>query len=213
MSKMHEVTTVIRRPNTELSHQQRLSNGFQSIGADDTNDKNNNQEQTNKNVLKKSPPPLPPKLTSKTKRSLNGIDSDNNAATVSRQTSTLSVKLPPIDDDPQKSLPNTIDNRSKLSTICAKGQTATHNDGATVRATITAPVSNSKTNCNTEYYANSTTSNECHHNGKIIALSLCSALAHFTIDLFVFCVQNVFHSSSDSYHSFCHFLNCTNVIH
>lgn len=171
MSEMHEVTTAIRGPNTELPHPQRLSNGFQSIqtnGVGDANDKNNNQEKSNKNVLKKAqvPPPLPPK----SKRQSNGIDNDNKNRSDNIEgdpiieavsASSLPVQSVKIDGGVQKSLPKT--NRSTLSSIRDKGQAATHEDGASVCTAITA-VNVAKTNCDTES-AHSRTSNECH-NGK-----------------------------------------------
>lgn len=172
MSEMHEVTTAIRGPNTELPHPPRLSNGFQSIqanGVGDANDKNNNQEKSNKNVLKKAQvPPTPPP---KSKRQSNGIDTDNKNRSDNNEGDAINeaVSRPPlpvqslrIDGGVQKSLPKT--NRSTLSTIRDKGQAATHEDGATVCTAITADVNVAKTNCDTES-THSRTSNECH-NGK-----------------------------------------------
>lgn len=170
MSKMHEVKTAIRAPNTELPHPQRLSNGFQSSqtnGVGDANDKNNNQEKSNKNVLKKAQKPPPPPTLPKSKRQSNGIDrdsknrSDNSAGDPTNEAEALPLQSLSTDGSVQKSLPKT--NRSTLSTVRDKGQAATHEDGATVCSAIIA-VNVAETNCDTES-AHSRTSHECH-NGK-----------------------------------------------
>lgn len=175
---MHEVKTAIRGPNAELPHPQRLSNGFQSTqtnGVGDANDKNNNQEKTNKNVLKTAQKPPPPPTLPKTKRQSNGIDRDNKNRSdnsegdptneaVSR--AALPLQSLSTDGGVQKSLPKT--NRSTLSTICDKGQAATHEDGATVCTAITA-VNVAEANCDTDS-THSRTSNECH-NGKSLLVS------------------------------------------
>lgn len=184
MSETHEVTTLIRGPNTELPHPQRTSNGYhttQSIGVGDANDKNNNQEKSSKNVLKKAQVP-PPTLPKSNRPSPNGIDRDDTNRPDNCRGRTLNeaasrppsaVSSPGIVDDVQKSLPKT--NRSTLSTIRAKGQPTTHEDGATVRATNTA-VNDSEANCSIET-THSRTSND---NGKSALVPLPHSFRHTT---------------------------------
>lgn len=170
MSKMHEVTTAIRGPNTELPHPHRLSNGFQStqsIVVDEANDKNNNQQTSNKNVLKKTQV-FSPQSQPESNQTSNRIDKDNdnrrdNSAdqTIDDVATKSTSAVKSLRNDVLKSLPKA--NRSTLSVFRDKGQPIAHKDGATVRATIIA-VNDSKTNCNTETTL-SRTSNECH-NGK-----------------------------------------------
>lgn len=180
MSQMHEVTSASRRSNAELPHPQRLPNGLhatQSTDVGESNDKNNNQEKLNKNVLKKAQ--VPPPTLPKTKRPSNSIDKDdtNRRDNIGGNTINEATSRPPtamnsmgMVDDVQRSLPKT--NRSTLSIIRDKGQLATHEDGATVCATMTAAAAanDSQANCRTET-THSRTSNECH-NGKCALILL-----------------------------------------
>lgn len=163
MSEMHEVTTVIRRQNTEFPHPQRLPNGLQStqsIGADGANDKNNNQEKSHKNVLKTVQVPSTPY-----KSKSNGIDivNDNNHRDNDGGIAMISQRIGAV----VQSLPKT--NRSTLNTIHNKGHSAIYEDGDTARATVDA-INDNKTNCGAEP-THSRISNECHY-GKSPRISL-----------------------------------------
>lgn len=178
MSRMHEVTTVIRRPNAESPHPQRLSNGCpasQLSGVGDANDTNNNDEKSNKIVLTKAPKVPPPTLP-KSKRTPSGVEKDdrnlpytrgdNTTSEVTSRSQSVASSLEMI-GDVRNSLP--MANRSTSNTIRDKIQPAKNEESAANRTTNTNAVNDSNTKCSA-VTSPSWISNECHNGKRVHSL-------------------------------------------
>lgn len=126
MSEMHEVTTVIRRPTSELP--QRLLNGYQSTNTrSNQNDDNNNKDKSNNNVNKsvprKSIPPTPPPKLTKSKKL-------TSAKCVESSITSLATPVQSISNGSKA-----IDEHDESNTISDKGQTVISDDDDNIAAT------------------------------------------------------------------------------